>query len=200
MAPETASPDAPPASVPGFSKLQASALRLFAVKGYDGAHVSDIARGAGIRKSSVYAHCRSKEDLFIGLLRQVMQREFRILSARLVEGGLLAGLRNYYGSFRERLEEDPPCLRFLLRSVYTPPADMREAVFALGREFFPGVRELFKGAAAERGVRPENVDSLAEACLAVTDSVLVACLYCAHRVDARLEAVWLMFERHVAAS
>jgi AcrR family transcriptional regulator len=190
----------PPEPLPVFTRLHASALRLFASKGYDGAHVSDIARGAGIRKSSVYAHCQSKEDLFMGLLRRVMDRELRIMCAMLIENGILGGLRRYFVTLKDRLEEDPPCYRFLLRSVYTPPLEMSRAVFSLGMEFFPDLTELFRKALEDRGVRPDRLDQLAEATLGVMDSVHVASLYCPQAFDRRLDAVWTMYERHLIDS
>jgi AcrR family transcriptional regulator len=190
----------PPEPLPVFTKLQASALRLFAARGYDGAHVSDIARGAGIRKSSVYAHCKSKEDLFMGLLRRVMERELRIMCAWFTEDGILAGLRRYFVSLKDRLEEDPPCYRFLLRSVYTPPLEMSQSVSTLGMEFFPDLLDIFKRAFADRGVAEESLAPLAEATLGVMDSVHVASLYCPQFFDRRLEAVWTMYERHVTGS
>ncbi|MDR1312299.1 MAG: TetR/AcrR family transcriptional regulator [Deltaproteobacteria bacterium] len=189
----------PPEPLPVFTKLQASALRLFAAKGYDGAHVSDIARGAGIRKSSVYAHCQSKEDLFMGLLRRVMGRELRVMCGMLVEGGLLDGLNRYFVSLKDRLDEDPPCYRFLLRSVYTPPLDLSEPVSALGMEFFPDLIELFKRALADHGAVPESLDLLAEATLSVMDSVHVASLYCPQFFGKRLDAVWAMYEKLVSS-
>jgi AcrR family transcriptional regulator len=187
----------PSESLPAFSKLQASAVRLFAAKGYDGAHVSDIAREAGIRKSSVYAHCQSKEDLFMGLLRRVMAHELKLVGATLARDGLLAGLRRHFEELPQRFEEDPPCHKFVLKSIYTPPLELSGRVAALGLEFFPDLTELFKKAASVGGVPPERLESVADATLAVMDSVHVVSLYGPEFYGRRLDAVWAMYERHV---
>ncbi|MDR3153039.1 MAG: TetR/AcrR family transcriptional regulator [Deltaproteobacteria bacterium] len=187
----------PPERTPSRRTLHAAAVSLFAEKGYDGALVSDIARGAGIRKASVYSGFKSKEDLFLTLLREAMDRETGIVDSALRAGGLSAGLKGYLGSLTGRLAEEPPCLMFLLRSVYMPSAGLREAILALNRVFFPGLLELFRREAAASEVRPENVDAVADACLAVIDSVQAACLYCPDFAGRRISAVWSMFERLV---
>jgi AcrR family transcriptional regulator len=69
------------ASHPRRDDLIASAARVFAAKGYDGASVREICAQAGILAGSMYRHFRSKEDLFVSVhaagfreLRDVVQR------------------------------------------------------------------------------------------------------------------------------
>lgn len=50
-------------------RILTSALRLFAEQGYHAVPVRTIAKGAGIRASSVYEHHAAKEDLLFDLLR-----------------------------------------------------------------------------------------------------------------------------------
>lgn len=48
-----------------------AALRTFAVHGYDGAAMDEIAAAAGISKAVVYDHVASKRDLYTQLLNQI---------------------------------------------------------------------------------------------------------------------------------
>ncbi|HBN85709.1 MAG TPA: TetR/AcrR family transcriptional regulator [Clostridiales bacterium] len=50
------------------------ALSLFAVKGYDGVTVQDIARAVGIKAPSLYKHYKSKQDIFDAILIETENR------------------------------------------------------------------------------------------------------------------------------
>src|SRR5436305_12236613 len=52
------------------ARLLAAARKVFAAKGYAGAAVDDVALEAGLTKGAVYAHFRTKEALFLALLRE----------------------------------------------------------------------------------------------------------------------------------
>ena len=52
-------------------RIKQVALILFARKGFEGTSLSDIASGVGIKKPSLYAHYKSKEDLFLGVIHKV---------------------------------------------------------------------------------------------------------------------------------
>lgn len=50
------------------------ALRLFAVRGYDGVSVRDIAREVGVKESSLYKHFPSKQAIFEGIIGEIPKR------------------------------------------------------------------------------------------------------------------------------
>ena len=55
-----------------FDSVLGIAARLFAEKGYDATSIQDIATAAGITKSSVYHHIRSKEELLETVCRRLL--------------------------------------------------------------------------------------------------------------------------------
>jgi AcrR family transcriptional regulator len=55
--------------------LLRAAARLFALKGYDGASITDIASEAGLSTGAIYAHYASKAELFVGTVQAHAQRE-----------------------------------------------------------------------------------------------------------------------------
>ncbi|WP_102262471.1 TetR/AcrR family transcriptional regulator [Mesobacillus jeotgali] len=54
-----------------LDRINQEALILFAERGYYGTSLSMIAKEVGIRKSSIYAHYNSKDELFISVIQYV---------------------------------------------------------------------------------------------------------------------------------
>ncbi|TXK79848.1 TetR/AcrR family transcriptional regulator [Paenibacillus sp. N3.4] len=49
--------------------IKDAALQFFAIHGYEGASLSQIAENVGMRKQSLYAHFKGKDDLFLQVLQ-----------------------------------------------------------------------------------------------------------------------------------
>ena len=58
-------------------------IDLFFKKGYFATSISDIARGSGIQKASIYYHYASKEDLLFHILKSTMDDLTTALKQRL---------------------------------------------------------------------------------------------------------------------
>jgi AcrR family transcriptional regulator len=56
-------------------RIKEAALSLFARSGYEGTSLKDIAQEVGIKTPSLYAHFSSKEEIFLSLLDDVIQKE-----------------------------------------------------------------------------------------------------------------------------
>lgn len=52
--------------------IKQRALQLFAQKGYYGTSLNDVASLVGIKKPSLYAHFKNKDDLYITILQELM--------------------------------------------------------------------------------------------------------------------------------
>ncbi|MEG1069695.1 MAG: TetR/AcrR family transcriptional regulator, partial [Ruthenibacterium sp.] len=48
---------------------------LVAEKGYDKASIGQIAQAIGIQKASVYYYFKSKEDIFLGMVKKLYQED-----------------------------------------------------------------------------------------------------------------------------
>ncbi|MBX3285157.1 MAG: TetR/AcrR family transcriptional regulator [Actinobacteria bacterium] len=64
-----------------------AAAEVFATRGYDGASISGIAAAAGVTKGAIYGHYPSKAELFIAVIREFGEREFRVLAGGVDEHG-----------------------------------------------------------------------------------------------------------------
>ena len=65
------------------NQLIKAASRVFASKGYEGATTEDISREAGVTKGALYFHFRSKEDIFLAVVKDhtdhQVEQLFRIM-------------------------------------------------------------------------------------------------------------------------
>lgn len=51
-----------------------AAVEVFAESGFDQAKMDDIAQEAGVAKGTIYYHFKSKEELFVGLMNEGMEK------------------------------------------------------------------------------------------------------------------------------
>jgi AcrR family transcriptional regulator len=62
--------------------LEAAAI-VFATNGFHGATLDDVAATAGFTKGAVYSNFKNKEDLFLALLDDRVERQFQLVSENL---------------------------------------------------------------------------------------------------------------------
>ena len=67
-------------------QLLLAAAQVFAQKGFHGASIDEIAEMAGYTKGAVYAHFSTKDDLYLALLDQSLDRESSIWTQIIEEG------------------------------------------------------------------------------------------------------------------
>lgn len=99
-------------------RVLASAEQLFAMKGFAGTSMSDIARGADAGKGSIYWHFQSKDEILLALLEQHAEAWIAesIEAARSAEGPL-AKLGAALEMVERRMRRDRDALRLLLLSL-----------------------------------------------------------------------------------
>ncbi len=92
------------------------AVAVFNERGYDGARMTDLAQAAGITKSAIYHHVRSKEELLRLGLERALGGIFAVLeepAAR--EGPAILRLRHVLRRTTEVLVAELPYVTLLLR-------------------------------------------------------------------------------------
>ncbi|UOQ92329.1 TetR/AcrR family transcriptional regulator [Halobacillus shinanisalinarum] len=116
------------------NKIKKSALTLFVEYGYDGTSLTDIGREVGIKKQSIYAHFKNKDDLFLQVMNQVIQEGILELSEYFYQQkneSLDNVLYNFILHLKERYTSDGEWnVKFLLRMMFTPPNHLQEIVIS----------------------------------------------------------------------
>jgi AcrR family transcriptional regulator len=134
--------------------LLAVAVGVFNVRGYDGTSMEDLARAAGITKSSIYHHVSGKEELLRLAVTRALDGLFGVLdepSAR--EGAAAVRLEYVIRRTCSELAENLPYVTLLLR-VRGNTAAEREAL-ERRRDFDHRVASLVAAAIAEGDLRAD---------------------------------------------
>jgi TetR/AcrR family transcriptional regulator len=99
-------------------KLLEVAEARFAQRGFAGVGMREVALAAGLGKSSLFHHFRTKAELYVAVIERVIARiEAHVLPALLRPGGVLAQLDRAVDALVDALAEHPTTARLLLRSL-----------------------------------------------------------------------------------
>ncbi|MDL2226899.1 TetR/AcrR family transcriptional regulator [Deltaproteobacteria bacterium OttesenSCG-928-M10] len=177
-----------------LTALQNAALARFAQQGFSATALAQIAADVGIKPPSIYAHFKSKEELFISLVEPTAEEELAYVRQALAKPGdsekVLAGfLRNI-----ERRFETAPMMRFLLHSAYLPPQQISGPVDKIIKRYMNSLDKIILE--AFRQIPPGRLppESLAAAFAGIVDSLQAEILYAGKaRFRKRMEAMWSLF-------
>lgn len=103
------------------------ALPLFALKGYDGTTMNEIAELVGIKKASLYAHYKGKEELFFAIYEDIEQEYINVTreiisdcEGYVVEDKLKHMFVQYVGYYAQK----PDVQKFWTQALFFTPSDV----------------------------------------------------------------------------
>lgn len=160
-------PDDPPAPA-GRAEILVAATDLFGESGYDGVSMSAIAQQAGTCKANVFHHFRSKDALYLEVMREACADFTQATQAlRPEEQGFGERLREFLRRDFEMLRDKPDRSRLIMREVLESEPSRGQAlaseVFA---DHFSEVVRLFEQA-QDRGVFARDIPPALAATLAI---------------------------------
>jgi AcrR family transcriptional regulator len=175
------------------------ALYYFAKHGYEGTKLSQIAIEVGVKTPSLYAHFKSKENIFFACLEAALDNDYDFFQSYLTKNEisidhlLFALLLEY----EERLRKNPITM-FCLRMLYFPPNDFKEFVIlkANERDVLHGklLYPLFEKAKIQGHLQGIAITEAIEAYLCLFDGLMIELLYAgSKRFQHRLKASWHVF-------
>jgi len=113
-------------------KILDVAEALFARRGFAGVGLREVAAQVGLGKSSLFHHFRSKADLYLAVLRRVLDRIDERVGPSFAGGGSARErLDRAVDALIDALAEHPTTARLLLRGLFEDddlPAEMEEAI------------------------------------------------------------------------
>jgi len=182
------------------------ALRHFAEKGYEGASLAQIAEEVGIKKPSIYAHFKGKDDLFLSLAKDIRSEEIYFVRKAFKayrENSLKKKLHDFLLDLKERYTTDYQ-LKFWFRIMFFPPGHLYEELIELANTYLDEVELIliphFKEA-SKNGTFPNlPAEQAAAAFTCLIDGITVEMLYGGPiRAEKRFESAWTLFLRGLRA-
>jgi AcrR family transcriptional regulator len=90
--------------------LYEEAAKAFALRGFGGASIQDLADALGVNKSAIYYYCKSKEELLFEISRDAMQRTLELVGEAVAEDGppdevIRRAVHAHVASLAETLDE-----------------------------------------------------------------------------------------------
>lgn len=176
------------------------ALIQFARDGYEGASLSKIAEEVGIKKPSIYAHYKGKDELFFAVVNYAIETEKR----RIIEyfqsqenKSIEDALRGFFDWIeKESTEHDHA--RFLLRISFFPPSKLHQDVAELVNPFFKQMQRILARWLRNRhaNLYTSNVMESALAYITLVDGTVLELIYSGSVLyKKRVRAAWPIFWR-----
>ncbi len=140
-----------PHTIDGRERILRAATELFALRGFDGVSISDVAHAAGTVKSAIYHHFASKQALYLEVLKETCRQSreqmdagaqgdtwlARLRGASMVVGRIMGPRSHVFNLILEGMGQTAPDER---RGDGTILAELREQfTHVLAREIAAGV-------------------------------------------------------------
>ena len=184
-------------------RILQTAVSHFAKEGYEGALLSKIAEEVDIKKPSIYAHYKGKDDLFLSAVQYSLHTQKAQLAAyfnSMREESLESLLFGYF-EWLAKKSQDNERMKFIIRVAYFPPLKLEKEVGELFNPFFDTMHQHLTRLLRERHrhekvLHSEDFSNAALAYLTITEGVMNELVYSGmEKYEQRLQAVWPIFWR-----
>jgi TetR/AcrR family transcriptional regulator len=141
------------------TEILRTATQLFAARGFDGTSLQAICDAVGVRKASLLYHFRTKEELRLCVLAEVLDRWNEVLPRLLLAAS--AGERRFSAVIHEAVgffTADPDRAKLLVREILDRPDDMKRRLETYVAPWVKVVADLIRKG-QELGEIHEDVDA-----------------------------------------
>ncbi|MGF7049036.1 AcrR family transcriptional regulator [Paenibacillus sp. DS2015] len=181
-------------------KIQKVALAHFAKDGFEGTSLRKVAEEVGIRKPSIYAHFKGKDDLFLEVLKLALVEEKHRIKRYFLNNrhqelamqlkGLLYFLQEEYA-----LEGES---KFVLRMSFFPPTHLYDEVMQLVYPFLESLEDSLAKLLAQTSEQNDlmlySTKNIAIAYMTLIDGITIEIIYGGFsKSEKRIEAAWPIF-------
>ncbi|MFJ7941497.1 TetR/AcrR family transcriptional regulator [Peribacillus sp. NPDC096622] len=188
------------------NEIKEAALKYFTIHGYEGASLSQIAEEVGMKKQSIYAHFKGKDDLFLQVLRDAKETElsskhqyFNKVDSKNPEKDLYGFLQLVIDLFQKNEH-----IKFWLRMSFFPPAHLEKEIGQEVIDIEEKVQAIleckFQDWINAKLIVEDEAITPTYAFLGVVDSILLELVYGndEKRLKDKLAASWKVFWRGIS--
>jgi AcrR family transcriptional regulator len=178
-------------------RIKQAALTMFTESGYEGASLSEIAKAVGIKTPSIYAHYKSKEQLFLQLIHEVIaeeRKQYLELLQVIKQEPIKQQVYRLFEFFTD-LNHLTTGQAFLKRTILVPPRHLRDQLrqdlMRYENELTEGLIEVLHKGASEGLFNREVEERLIATFYVCVDGILVENqLYEEELFEKRKRMVW----------
>lgn len=187
-------------------EIKSAALKYFTLHGYEGASLSQIADEVGMKKQSLYAHFKGKDDLFLQVLRDAKETELAAMAQYFSNSDAHHPEQDLYGFLLLIIDlfQKNEQLKFWLRITFFPPAHLAETieeeVLDIEEKLHALLQNKFQGWIDAGEIVKDNAYTLTLAFQGIVDSIMLELVYGndERRLQNKLEAFWRVFWRGIS--
>ncbi len=112
-----------------IERILAAARKVFAQKGYSGAHVDEIAELADVNKATIYYQIGDKDRLYANVIHQVLGNTGKNIAEAVAKAGSIEEkLRAYINCVAENVDKNPELPPIMMREVASGGATLPRVV------------------------------------------------------------------------
>lgn len=162
-----------------------SAIKVFSKKGFEAARMEDIAKTAKLSVGGVYWYYKSKEEIIIAIMEQLLDRDMKDLRALLeAEGTVHARLETYIALSVESVQECVP-ITFELYSLAHRNAKVKNHIRAYLRTYHNMLEQFIQQGVDRKEFKSVNAREAALTLAALYEGTLELSMLDPERVDAK---------------
>ncbi|MEC0091188.1 TetR/AcrR family transcriptional regulator [Paenibacillus macquariensis] len=182
------------------------ALKFFTIHGYEGASLSQIAEDVGMRKQSLYAHFKGKDDLFLQVLQDAKEAEISSKLQYLSKVDTYNPKVDLFGYLQLVIDlfQKSEQLKFWLRMSFFPPLHLataiNEEVTDTEIKIQTVLESKFQDWIDAKAIMEDTASIPTLAFLGVVDSIMLELAYGNNetRLNDKLNASWTVFWRGIS--
>lgn len=179
------------------NKIIEKAIYSFSMNGYDGTSISNIAELVGIKKSTIYSHFKSKDEIF-EIATEISfktENDFAVDYFSKKKDPILEVLEGFLVSLKDRFIEDESfTINFVYKIGYRFGEKYYDFIKKYCDNYYFTVENLIIKYLIREGIQKDLAKELAMTYTALLDGLMVSLMYCGEdRYEERKEQVWKFF-------
>ena len=181
------------------NKIIEKAIYSFATNGYAGTSISNIAELVGIKKSTIYSHYKSKDEIFEKSMETSFQVEIDFLEAYFSKkyNSPLDALEIFLEAIKERYVDDTIfTLNFVYKMGYMLVEKYNDVIKKHCDDYYIAMENLIIKYLINEGINEDKAKNQARVYTTLLDGLMISLIYSGEaRYKERRDHIWKFFSK-----